>query len=334
MQGQSASEAMKTNQPIATKDVDNITQAAVSGIWTGPCRPPYLCDYVWQVQVVDRAGHPIGSNEGKSELWSFKVQNNIDIEIDSVFVSCCENGMQNIYIRVKNNLASAVNIVSIKYKINGAGAAIVLTPVSPVVPAATIAGNGSQVFTSKQKCITANFLKFLVDAEDGADPDNKETEVVYDTIKCVCNACDSVKIDVAQKDLKFDNNGNLIVNTNISVSPKLVKNIKAELVYFEYKPESDDCMLCNKDSKTFGNFANGTHSQEWNFSPPKNLSGGTPASMTITVPPTVKCCDATIRWCIRYVVTFDDCTVCNKLICYEKKKEGCAKGNLNPNDQK
>ena len=334
MQGQSGSQAMRSNKPIVEKEM-LITEVTVPGIYTGPCRPPYLCDYVWQVQAVNREGQPVGGNEGKSEVWSFKVQNNIDTEIDSVFVSCCEKNVQNIYIRVKNNLANPVNIVSIKYKINGAGASIILTPVTPAVPTATIAGNGSQVFTATVKCITANFLKFLVDAEDVADPDNKETEVVYDTLKCICNACDSIKIDVVQKDIKFDANGNINMNTNISVTPKLVKNIKAELVYFDYKPDSDDCMLCNKDSKTFGNFGNGTHSQEWNFSPPKNLSGGTPAAITITVPPTVKCCDAVIRWCIRYVVTFDDCTVCNKLICYEKKKEGCAKGNINPNnDQK
>ena len=162
---------------------------------------------------------------------------------------------------------------------------------------------------------------------------------------CKCNACDSVKIDIIQKDITFDANGQINLNTNITVSPKPVKSLKAELVYFEYKPENDDCMVCNKDSKTFGNFdkgtlgntagaGGGTHSLAWNFSPPKNLSGGAAAAMIITVPPTVKCCDATIRWCIRYVVTFEDCTVCNKLVCYEKKKEGCAKGNPNPNGQK
>lgn len=52
MQGQSGSQAMRTNQPIITKDVDNITQATVNGIYTGPCRPPYLCDFVWSVEVL------------------------------------------------------------------------------------------------------------------------------------------------------------------------------------------------------------------------------------------------------------------------------------------
>jgi hypothetical protein len=71
MQGQNSTEAMKTNQPIVTKDVDNITQAVIPGIYTGPCRPPYLCDYVWTVQAMDRNGTPIGSNLGTSNSTVF-----------------------------------------------------------------------------------------------------------------------------------------------------------------------------------------------------------------------------------------------------------------------
>ncbi|WP_309614761.1 hypothetical protein [Flavobacterium sp.] len=52
MQGQNSAEAMRTNPPIVTKDVDNITQTTVAGIYTGPCRPPYLCDYVWSVEAI------------------------------------------------------------------------------------------------------------------------------------------------------------------------------------------------------------------------------------------------------------------------------------------
>ena len=73
MQGQNATTAMRTNQPIVTKDVDNITQAVISNIWTGPCRPPYLCDYVWNVQAVNREGKPMGKNNGTSEPYTFKV---------------------------------------------------------------------------------------------------------------------------------------------------------------------------------------------------------------------------------------------------------------------
>ncbi len=55
MQGQSGTQAMRTNQPIVTKDVDNITQVTVSDIYTGPCRPPYLCEFVWNVETMTKA---------------------------------------------------------------------------------------------------------------------------------------------------------------------------------------------------------------------------------------------------------------------------------------
>lgn len=52
MQGQSGAQAMKTNKPIITKDVADMTEAIVSGMYTGPCRPPYLCDFVWSVETL------------------------------------------------------------------------------------------------------------------------------------------------------------------------------------------------------------------------------------------------------------------------------------------
>lgn len=71
MQGQNSTEAMRSNQPIVTKDVDNITETVVSGIYTGPCRPPYLCDFVWIVQAFDKNGTPIGQNNGISNPTVF-----------------------------------------------------------------------------------------------------------------------------------------------------------------------------------------------------------------------------------------------------------------------
>lgn len=61
MQGQNSTEAMRSNKPIVTKDVDNITEATVSGIYTGPCRPPYLCEFIWDVQSMTKADTSIGT---------------------------------------------------------------------------------------------------------------------------------------------------------------------------------------------------------------------------------------------------------------------------------
>jgi hypothetical protein len=150
-------------------------------------------------------------------------------------------------------------------------------------------------------------------------------------LPCKCEACDSVKIDVTPKgEITLDANGSIIQNNTISISPKPVKNIKAELVYFEYKPESDDCMICNKDSKTYGNFISAStglvsptipYPHTVNWAPNGQMVTNQAMGFTISMPPTVKCCAAEVKWCIRYVVTFMDCTVCNKLVCYSYNKK-------------
>lgn len=131
--------------------------------------------------------------------------------------------------------------------------------------------------------------------------------------------------------LNADNTVTLSQNIQVNTTPvKLITAIQAELNYFEFVPGSDDCLACNKNSVTFGNFikgsvssvpavGSGTHIMTSNFSTPKS-PGTFPASFTISLPPVVKCCEGLIRWCIRYVITFDDCTVCTKVVCYEKKK--------------
>jgi Tfp pilus assembly major pilin PilA len=62
MQGQNGSTAMRSNQPIVTKDVDNVTSTTVSGIWTGPCKPPYLCAYVWDVETITNGSPAAGAS--------------------------------------------------------------------------------------------------------------------------------------------------------------------------------------------------------------------------------------------------------------------------------
>ncbi len=67
MQGQNGVAAMRSNAPVVDKEVKEITQATVTGILTGPCKPPYLCDFIWNVQALTRDGKPMGRNNGMSE---------------------------------------------------------------------------------------------------------------------------------------------------------------------------------------------------------------------------------------------------------------------------
>jgi hypothetical protein len=67
-EGQTAEQAMRDNQP-ETIDVNNETQTKTK--WIGPCRFPYLCAWVWNVQALDVEGKTIGENQGTSESSTF-----------------------------------------------------------------------------------------------------------------------------------------------------------------------------------------------------------------------------------------------------------------------
>jgi len=337
MQGQNGQQAIRSNKPVAEREVVDQSEVAVSGILTGPCKPPYLCDFVWEVQALTREGKPAcDKNEGKSDIYSFKIQNNIDIQIDSVKVGCCEKGVQSIYIKVKNNLASGVNIVAVKYKINGVGASINLSPISPTLPQLVV-GNGTVTFTAQIECNpNINFLKFLVDAEDVTDPDNKETEVRSDTLNCICNACKDIKIQPNEKDKPTVTSTAITQNINFVTGPGKVKSVKMDLVWFEFVPESDDCLVCTTPSAQMGNFSGGTingvggsgagtHGLSWNFSPPKDMNGGVALQYNISYPKMVACCGAKAKWCIRYTVTYENCVTCSIVACYETAVKGCNK---------
>lgn len=85
MQGQTGEQAMKVNQPLITKDVDNMTQVSINSIVGGPCLPPYMCDFIWNVQALNQEGIPIGENNGTGRANTFQ------IEYESATTNMCDN---------------------------------------------------------------------------------------------------------------------------------------------------------------------------------------------------------------------------------------------------
>jgi hypothetical protein len=257
MQGQTATQALRTNAPIITREVNNLTQATVNGLLTGPCKPPYLCEFTWNVQAVDRSGKPIGNNNGTSEPFTFKMMNNdIDIQIDTVHVSCCENGVQSFFITIKNNLSNTVKITQLKIdKVNGVTANPAISGLSPVLPV-NIPGNGLQTFTGTIKCIdTAKTIRFFVAAEDATDNAITETEVETDTLHCICDPCKTLGVSVAEEKLTIS--GSDLVNVSgmlNGLDPNKIKKLTIELVYFNITQTGDsNCAKC-AENKQWGNF--------------------------------------------------------------------------------
>ena len=258
MQGQNGTQAM-SNPPMVTKDVDNIMQAVVSNLYTGPCKPPYLCDFIWNVQAVNREGKPIGRNNGNSEPYTFKiVQDNINTKIDSVDIGCCVNNKQNIFIKISNlHLTNTAQVTAIKYRVNGTGPLTVLSPTVPGLPN-TIAANSSQVYTASINCVdTMQTIKFIVDAIWPTDPDNINNETAWDTLHCECDPCKTMGVALKEDKLTItaSSSGQILLSGVLTgLNPAAIKKITMELVYFNIEQTGDsNCVKC-AENREWGNF--------------------------------------------------------------------------------
>lgn len=345
MQGQSATQAMQLNKPLVEKNVLDVTEADVTGILTGPCKPPYLCDFVWNVQALDRQGQPIGKNNGTSEATAFAANNcDVNLSLKLVSVECLPGEKGNNKYKICITATYTSPVYQLTYVNPGSGFAAYhpsyspTYPVSNITPALQVQNTGPTTTVSYCVDVTVpvgqNTIKLGLQGDD-KDPGpivcQPGAELDIDLPPCRCDACDEKNftlqaptpspITIANNTISY--NQSVTVNTN---PVRTVKSIKAELVYFEMTPENDFCIPCNKDAATYGHFTNGTNSMQWNGNQ-QNLN------INITTPQLTPCCSASFRWCIRYKIEFTDCTTCNKLVCYEKKKEGCEKGNVNPDHQ-
>ncbi len=82
MQGQSGAQAMAKNSPVVTKEVTDASEITVNGILTGPCRPPYLCDFVWSVEVVSNGGQSTSGTAAPASV-PVKQEDGASVETDS-----------------------------------------------------------------------------------------------------------------------------------------------------------------------------------------------------------------------------------------------------------
>jgi hypothetical protein len=332
-QGQTTAQAMQTT-PLLTKEVQNAAETTVPNLVTNPCKPPYICEFIWQVEALDKNARTIlGGSSGNTQIFSFiLLPDNINIKIDSVSTSCCKDSTQKVSIWVRNLNANTVKITAIKYRINNSTAAPTTLVTTPVLPSITLTPTSTlgsiQEFKASIPCIDSmRTIKYIVYAELPSDPDNTNNETATDTLHC-CSACDSLKIP-SPAVINYNADNTLSFNqAPITTTPlKPVKSIQAELVYFEMTPENDLCLPCDKDAATYGHFTNGTNSI-------KRDGAAQSLSIVITTPQLTPCCSAVFRWCIRYKIILEDCSSCTKVVCYEKRKVGCQPQPILNNNQK
>lgn len=271
MQGQTGASAMRT-QPLVTKEVSNATEVAVNSLLTGPCKPPYLCDFVWNVQAIARNGQPVGSNEGTSETWAFSVANceyNFRLKVTSTKCVGTQNG-NNIYnICISSYYASA----SLNLTYSGAGSGISVThpsyspsyAVSGITPGLTPQNAGPG--TTMNYCFTLTVpigqTSVIVGLQgDDANPNPNITcrPGADTTIKlpaCPCDPCKTLGVTVKEDKLTTvsSTSSQVILSGTLSgLNPSTVKKITMELVYYDIKQTGDsNCAKC-ADNAAWGNF--------------------------------------------------------------------------------
>jgi hypothetical protein len=312
MQGQNSTQAMRTNKPIVTKDVADITEASISGIYTGPCRPPYLCDYVWNVEALNKQGTVVASSEPSGFTSSSNSGCSHKAKIKSIECLQIVNGLQqyNVCVEYKNDATVGCSDCTILLNnpnnypgIGGGGITIVSTNPSTTinsiatgVPSTLTAGNQTTIcFTAS--VATGNNLKFQVHATcndafiSQPEIDRNHENSIFDTIppSCKCTTCDQITFNVGQETSTFNpgpkpwlygDNNHLYLTQPITVGPSSINvvQVKAEVVDFYWYTENEDCKKCNNNTYYWGNLIRGT-TNATGFNP-----SGTPGTDDAGVP--------------------------------------------------
>jgi hypothetical protein len=348
MQGQNGTAAMRTNKPIVTKDVADITEATVSGIYTGPCRPPYLCDFIWSVQALDRTGKPVcDNNNGTSEPTAFTISPcSPDYELKWDSVACGDDGkvhvLGHIVITPKPGITiNSVLLTAIKEN-NFLGLNV---PTTLTLPTTLTASGNIYPFSfivNQEMCNKKLFLAYTINSFCASTGITSPTYCA-DSIAmpcCTCTFCDQYKqwtFSSQTVTATTTTPYTVSVSTTISAPAITIKSFKAELISFIHNGK-EECFGCNKDAQTFGNFTGGTfgswgsgvfplygtntthHTLTWFSATPggtTNLAGSA-INLTFTAPPLspMSCCDDEIKFCIRYSFTDKECRTCSFVKCY------------------
>lgn len=275
MEGQTATQAMKANAPLLEKEVVNATQAVAANLLTGPCRPPYLCDFIWSVQAVGRenaAGtQPV--NYGNSEPTTFSVMGNYQIGIQNLVIQCPKNNVYNFTVNISNPNPSIAIYDKLELVMvnNTVIAPINITGTTPAI-GTTIPANGS-INVSGSFPYAGSVISLCLKGyiKEQANPTlNTASSYTCDTLQCECNPCEAMGISISKDTATVvsSNSGQVNLTGFISgLNINKVKKITIELVYYNIEQTGEEaCAQCASNAE-WGNFIKPGSANFAGFSP-------------------------------------------------------------------
>ncbi|MGZ3755512.1 MAG: hypothetical protein ACXVAY_16995, partial [Mucilaginibacter sp.] len=250
MVGQTGPQAIRANQPIFTKDVENLTQAVVSNVINGPCKPPYMCSYIWSVQALDREGKPIGGNNGTSEVNDFQYNEKSlspAIKIDTLIFACSSYGNYTYTLKVENPGSGQFSATAITFASPGGG--ITNLTMSPSIPMSINSGSGNAVNITGSFSYTGTTYPTTVIAKisgnQAGNPLLTSSDTEMDSLKiCLCKDCDRSSITFNPTSISpttsNSNQYNIAGNINVSGLPG-VYGVELQVQSYNYTSSPETC---------------------------------------------------------------------------------------------
>jgi hypothetical protein len=294
--------------------------------------------YAWRVTAIGADGNPAGA----SDWMAFSVVGNqydIDLIIDSVVCGPKPN-VYLFYGRIVNQgtaqvtLNAAADIYA--WLAGGPDPNLTLALSTPSSYAVPIPPSTTQPLVGTLTSTGATVLTgiYLI-TKPVSGPDITEFEPGDSLPKCICDRCETIKIDTTGGSVKIDPaSGDITITQPLVVSPDLLKTLIAEVIYVRWQPADPRCMPCDKNQKDWGTLLSATFTSNgspspgpttgnmasWTMTSPQSTTSGT-ATFTIGLPSLLDCCKMTGRICIRYRFNLQsadgkDCYQCERVICY------------------
>jgi hypothetical protein len=120
--GQTAPEAIRSGKPLFTKDVVNTTETMIERIVSSPCSANDPCNFVWNVQALNRDGKPVGPNDGTGSPAQFSAGNcNVSLVLRSRSVECVSREKDMIRYKVCLSATYISPVYELTYSNSGSG---------------------------------------------------------------------------------------------------------------------------------------------------------------------------------------------------------------------
>ncbi len=177
--------------------------------------------------------------------------------------------------------------------------------------------------------------------DDAQNPNIANTSCELPSLPpCPCDYCDDKTITLFEKGELTERDGILNYAASLTIPGVKIKQLKAELIGFSYEPENKNsqCLVCNKDDRSFGNITGGTlslwpsmtmgalgfdgnggntrHTIGWWGGNAVSVNNAN-LNMNISLPPStaLSCCNMNVVFCMRITFMDEQCRSCSMVKC-------------------